>query len=352
MGAPAPIRPSFNAPTEPMPLDDLPHVHAAPATTALAPPASEPFAPVAPSPESSAAELADSFAAPPPTPARQPRTIMPKTADVPVAKKATTPATPAPAAPVPASGIGGTALPDMQADAANDAAAADDEENRAGPPTLASMLPEDAGEWPPRKKGRKLKAKGSEPKADVAPEAAEPALEVPGRSDPRFLREAKNDARWRKPWVRATLGVSLALLVFAAAAQLAWPQRDMLAARWPETLPAWAWLCEQADCKIEPPRAIASLALDGSSLNRTDTEHVLLFSADLHNRSDHEVRMPSFDVTFMDLNGEIVARKVLSPAQIGIQQAALAADAELHVHARIQVGALDASGFQAEMFYP
>jgi hypothetical protein len=133
---------------------------------------------------------------------------------------------------------------------------------------------------------------------------------------------------------------------------VAWPQRDTLAARWPATLPAWEWVCEQADCKIEAPRAIASLALDGSSLTRTDTEHVLLFSADLHNRADHEVRMPSFDVTFMDLNGEIVARKVLTPDQIGIRQAALPAEGELHVHARLQVGTLAASGFQADLFYP
>jgi hypothetical protein len=79
---------------------------------------------------------------------------------------------------------------------------------------------------------------------------------------------------------------------------------------------------------------------------------VLLFSADLHNRADHAVRMPSFDLTFMDINGAIVSRKVLSPEQIGIRQAALGPEAELHVHVRLQVGTLDASGFQAEMFYP
>ncbi len=64
------------------------------------------------------------------------------------------------------------------------------------------------------------------------------------------------------------------------------------------------------------------------------------------------MRVPSFDLTFMDLNGEVVARKVLAPSQIGIRVAALAPDAEVHVHARLQVGRADASGFQAEMFYP
>ena len=234
----------------------------------------------------------------------------------------------------PAPEIGGSTMPSRLAD---DAA----EEGRAGPPTLASMLPEDAGEWPPKKSKRR------------ATEAATSELALVDRTkDPRFLREARSGARWRRPWVRAMLSIALLLLVVAAAGQLAWPLRDTIAARWPVTVPAWDWVCEQAGCKIEAPRAIASLALDGSSLTRTDTEHVLLFSADLHNRADHEVRMPSFDVTFMDLNGEIVARKVLTPSQLGIRQASLPAEGELHVHARLQVGSLPASGFQADLFYP
>ena len=152
--------------------------------------------------------------------------------------------------------------------------------------------------------------------------------------------------------MRASLFAALVALALGAAGQVAWPMRDTIAARYPVTRPAWDMLCEQLGCTIEAPRALASLALDGSSLTRTNTEHVLLFSADLHNRSDQEVRMPSFDLTFTDLNGAIVARKVLSPDQIGIAQKALAPEAELHVHARIQVGSLDASGFQAYLFYP
>jgi predicted Zn finger-like uncharacterized protein len=323
--------PSYSEPTEPMAFDPRPRD----------------VAPQAPAPwsrEPSASELAENFAAPTPVPARQPRTIVPKAPEPPpaaVVGKTPDDATRRPLAGpprTPTPDIGGSTLPSMLAEDATD----EDEDNRAGPPTLASMLPEDAGEWPPRRKSRKERAAKS----------GSTELEKVNRNDPRFLREAKSGARWRRPWVRAVLGVSLVVLVVAAAGQLAWPQRDVLAARWPETLPVWTWLCEQADCRIEPPRALASLALDGSSLNRTDVEHVLLFSADLHNRADHEVRMPSFDLTFMDINGEVVSRKVLSPEQIGIHQAALAPDADLHVHARIQVGGLDASGFQAEMFYP
>jgi hypothetical protein len=303
------LPPSTEPPAAPAPIQAQPTIEAPPARTEtpLVTPIDEP------APATSAADLAASFAAP-----------------------ATTPA-PAPAvAPEIAAAPEGSTLPSRLADDAVD-------DPRAGPPTLASMLPEDAGEWPPKRTKKRA--------AEAAPASTEVAL-VDKTKDPRFLREARSGARWRRPWVRAVLGVALLLLIVASVGQVAWPMRDTLASRWPATRPAWDWLCEQADCRIEAPRAIASLALDGSSLTRTDTEHVLLFSADLHNRADHEVRMPSFDVTFMDLNGEIVARKVLSPEQLGIHQAALPPEGELHVHARLQVGSLPASGFQADLFYP
>ena len=355
-GAPAPvIAPAPPAVPEPPPAF-------APVPVPPPPPAPAPIFAVPEEyiPPSIAASRASVFAPPPPAvaapapapveaPMPDPIAARPSASDLAAAFAAPdeSPAKPAPE-PAPsvwrqsAPGIGVSTLPSILADDAADAAAIA-EEQRAGPPTLASMLPEDAGDWPPKRTKKR-------PPAATAP-SSEIAL-VDRTKDPRFLREAKSGARWRRPWVRAVLGVTLLVLIVAAVGQVAWPQRDVLASRWPATLPMWNWLCEQADCKIEAPRAIASLALDGSSLTRTDTEHVLLFSADLHNRADHEVRMPSFDLTFMDLNGEIVARKVLTPEQIGIHQAALPAEGELHVHARLQVGSLPASGFQADLFYP
>ena len=313
---PAP-EPAVAMPEVAAPTPEPPAMHIPPSLLARRPvaePPTDPMHAVTPSaldPTRTAADLAGDFAAP--APDSLPFAVVRE----------------------PTPDLDGSITPSLLADDAAD-------EARAGPPTLASMLPEDAGDWPPRKKKT---GKGSDtPGTEVAL--------VDKTKDPRFLREARSGARWRKPWVRAVLSVALLLLVVAAVGQVAWPQRDMLAARWPATLPAWQWLCEQADCRIEAPRAIASLALDGSSLTRTDTEHVLLFAADLHNRAEHAVRMPSFDVTFMDLNGEIVSRKVLTPEQLGIHQDALPAEGELHVHARLQVGTLAASGFQADLFYP
>jgi len=289
----------------PTPVSELePAYQAAPFVPELADP------PLPPPPASTAAHVDDSASAPDPVPEPAPRI-------------AHEPA------------LGGATIPSLLAQD-------DDDEDLAGPPTLASMLPERPGQWPPRRSARRKPAA-----------AAGTELAIVDRSrDPRFLREARRGARWRRPWVRASLVLALVLLVVAAAGQVAWPQRNLLAARWPATLPAWNWLCAQAGCRVAAPLSIASLALDGSTLTRTDADHVLLFSADLHNRGDHAVAVPSFDVTFMDINGAVVARKVLTPAQIGVRQASLPAGGELHVHARLQVGTLAANGFQADLFYP
>jgi predicted Zn finger-like uncharacterized protein len=358
-----PPPPSFEAPTEPMGLDpaDREHVDIALFDEGLAAPgAHAAFAPSdarateegaalhAPEDndlsaaaqalppldaelageEAAAASRAAEFAAP-----QEPQAPGP---DVPVARDRAAPQA-------------GGAAPARGEDAAEEGEEAED----AGPPTLASMLPEPVAEWPPRSRrgSRRGPARAAaSPSADAA--AVLESERERERSHPRFVREARRGERWNRPWVRASLGAALGLLVVAALAQAAWPWRDTLASRWPTAAPLFEMACEQLECRIEAPRSIASLTLDGSSLTRTDVDHVLLFSADLHNRSDHAVRMPSFDLSFMDLNGQVVARKVLDPTQIGIRQNALGPEAELHVHARIQVAGLEASGFQAEMFYP
>ena len=347
--APPPVPATASAPPAPMPVAAAPH----PAPTPTPAPAPAPVEAEVPLPDLDLSEPAptasaiEDFSAPT---SRQPRTIS--------AREVTPPADMVKEVPK------DVALPPKVAPSTLPSRPIEDDDEDDGPLTLASMLP-DASEWPrpePRKRRRSKPPAASSAAASAAsaasatpaakPEEVAPTEDDTASHDARFLREAQRQARWNKPWVRAALIVALFVLALGAGGQIAWPMRDTLASRYPATRPAWDLLCEQLGCTIEAPRALASLALDGSSLTRTNTEHVLLFSADLHNRSDQEVRMPSFDLTFTDLNGAIVARKVLSPEQIGIPQKALAPDAELHVHARLQVGSLDASGFQAYLFYP
>jgi hypothetical protein len=227
-----------------------------------------------------------------------------------------------------------------------------------GPETLASMLPEPVGDWPPRKgsRSRKHAKRPAPPPAPVPPHEAETApvdIDASLEADEhRFLREHRRSVFWNRPAMRAGLWVTFVVLALGAAAQVAFPLRDTIAARWPSTAPAWDWVCEQAGCTVEAPRALASLALDGTTLTRTETDHVLLFSADLRNKAPWPVRMPAFELKFTDLGGQVVARKVFTPADLGIGNAALTPDTELHVRARLRLEDVDVSGFQAEVFYP
>lgn len=245
---------------------------------------------------------------------------------------------------------------------------ADDDE---GGEPLASMLPEPPSEWPPRKSSAKkskaaVKAKDKEKAArekakdkekarrreKSRPEPAE--AEAGASGDPRFLREARSAAFWNQPAVRIGLVVALVAGIVGGVAQVTYPMRDTIAARWPSTAPLWGTICEELGCTVEAPRALASLALDGTSLTRTETDHVLLFSADLRNKAGWAVRMPAFDLKFTDLAGQVVSRKVFSPAELGLDQAALGPDAELHLRARLHIDSrLEVpAGFQAEVFYP
>jgi hypothetical protein len=224
-----------------------------------------------------------------------------------------------------------------------------------GPETLASMLPEAPGDWPPRK--RKSSRSAGKDRAKAAREASARSREIRVEEpvdidDPRFLREARRAAFWDAPAMRAGLLVALVLLTIGAVGQVAFPLRDTIAARWPVTAPALEWACEQAGCTLQAPRALASLALDGSTLTRTETDHVLLFSADLRNRAAWPVRMPAFDLKFTDMGGQVVARRVFEPADLGIGAVSLAPDTEMHVRARLKLDGIEVVGFQAEVFYP
>ena len=57
--------------------------------------------------------------------------------------------------------------------------------------------------------------------------------------------------------MRASLGTLLLVLVLAALAQVAWPLRDTLAARWPATRPALDLACEQLAKAVKLPGTLS-----------------------------------------------------------------------------------------------
>ncbi|MFZ5548594.1 MAG: DUF3426 domain-containing protein [Pseudomonadota bacterium] len=172
------------------------------------------------------------------------------------------------------------------------------------------------------------------------------------RRKPEFVRQAERAALWRRPMIRATLGIAATLLATLLLGQVAYQYRDPLAARSPALAPALQAGCAWLGCRIGAPRALERIRLDASDLTRTDEEQVLRFTADLHNTADHAVHTPALDLSFTDSLGQVVSRKVLLPAELGARSEAIPAEGQWRVDARLAIGDLRIAGYTVEVFYP
>jgi predicted Zn finger-like uncharacterized protein len=184
---------------------------------------------------------------------------------------------------------------------------------------------------------------------------------------PLFVRQADRAARWRQPRVRAALGLLLVLLVLTLLGQIALQFRNPIAAAWPDARGLLQSMCEQFDCRIEPPRRLESLTVDASGLTSTPTSGVYRLSVALHNHSHTLVMVPAIDLSLTDAQGRVFARRTLLPQDLNVAQATPASGtaahagqaeasigpgADLTLQALLSTGADRVVGYTVEIFYP
>jgi len=169
---------------------------------------------------------------------------------------------------------------------------------------------------------------------------------------PAFVRQAEQAALWRRPAMRALLGFTAMALAALLGLQVMHQQRDHWAARWPALQAPLRQWCELARCSLQPPRALAQLALDSSALARTPRAQTLRFEADLRNAADHMVRAPAVELSFTDNQGRLLVRKVLRPEELGAPADGIAAEGTWRIDAQLDTGDLRIASFTAEIFYP
>ncbi len=174
---------------------------------------------------------------------------------------------------------------------------------------------------------------------------------------PSFVRRAERAARWRSPRVRALLLLTLLLGLLGLAAQVAHEYRDMVAARWPATRPMLEQACAALACSVGPARSIESLAVESSGLVRVERSSLYRLQVALRNRSGIELAVPALDITLTNPQGQLVARKVLRPAELGVTVATIGAGKELQVAATLQTlgdaaNAAPIAGYTIDLFYP
>ncbi|MFD0667745.1 DUF3426 domain-containing protein [Ramlibacter sp. MAHUQ-53] len=195
--------------------------------------------------------------------------------------------------------------------------------------------------------------------AGTPDDAPGPASEAAGPSrleDISFVRQARRRALWRRPVVRAALGLLALALLAVLSAQLALHHRDRLANAFPVLKPALELLCQPPQCRIGPPRQIDAVAIDGSSFSRLRPDAYRL-TVTLSNPSSAAVALPALELTLTDTQDQPVLRRVLQPADLGPEApAVLAASTEWTATLTLAVAPGPATariaGYRLLAFYP
>ncbi len=200
------------------------------------------------------------------------------------------------------------------------------------------------------------------PRAEDAIEVAETtspteqavAARKPRHDTPTFVVQARQRAFWDAGPMRAGLWLVALLLGLGLVGQLAVQQRDWLAARYPQLMPALTALCQPIDCRVHPYRRLEAIVIDGSSFNRASSNE-FNFSVTLRNSANLPLATPALELALTDLQERVLVRRVVLPSEIGAPRA-LAARGEFNGASVLSVAAAAEpsaiTGYRLVAFYP
>jgi hypothetical protein len=221
---------------------------------------------------------------------------------------------------------------------------------------LAEALPEPRPEPQPSEK-----SEISDPVLAVSP--GEPATASAGFSDfmaseqasesPDFVRHADKAQRWKRSGARLGLALAAVLMLALLGAQAAHHFRDLLAARYPQTQPAFVSACLWLNCSVGLPRRIEDLAVENTALTHTiPGSEAFKLSVSLRNRGSMTVALPSVDLSLTDAAGQLVARRALSPSDFKAASPGLNAGADTTLSLMLSAAEKRVTGYTVEVFYP
>jgi predicted Zn finger-like uncharacterized protein len=141
--------------------------------------------------------------------------------------------------------------------------------------------------------------------------------------DVSFMRSARRKAFWRKPMVRLALAFFSLLLATGLLLQVAYHDRDRLALAQPHLRPVLAQMCDLLDCRLGAPRQIEAIVIENSGFNRLRNDtYRLAFT--LRNTARVQVAAPAMELTVTDSQDQPLARRVLTPAELGAGEGIIA----------------------------
>ena len=171
----------------------------------------------------------------------------------------------------------------------------------------------------------------------------------------QFLDEEEAPRPKRKmAWA---FGALLALILLAAQAALYF--RTEIAVLIPETRSHFAAACVALKCDLKLPRRPKLMAIESSDLQADGRrDNVIVLNAVLRNQAQFAQEYPALELTLTDERDEMVARRVLLPADyLGAataEQAArgIGAGAEVALRVFIDTSGLRAIGYRMYLFFP
>ena len=186
----------------------------------------------------------------------------------------------------------------------------------------------------------------------VEPAGDEAALAASG-AKPSFVRAADAQARWQTRRARWTLSLCSVLLLVVLGLQMAHHFRDGLAAQSPPARTLLSRWCDWVGCRVDAPRRIEDITVENSGIARAaaGTDSFRL-SVTLRNHAAVAVKAPAIDLTLTDTQGQLIARRALSPDELGAASKVIAPGAELPLQALISAGTARVVGYTVEVFYP
>ena len=170
-----------------------------------------------------------------------------------------------------------------------------------------------------------------------------------------FLRDKQANSVWRKPIIRAVLGLTGLLLLFTLLGQIVFHERDRMAASEPRFKPWLVAFCGPLNCSLSPLRKFEAMVIDSASFTKIRGDSYGL-NFTIRNMDALELALPAIELTLTDSHEQSVIRRVFLPAELGVKSDALAAGRALTVSLAMVVkdagAAAKVAGYRVFAFYP
>jgi len=144
-------------------------------------------------------------------------------------------------------------------------------------------------------------------------------------------------------------------MALGLAGQIAFHQRDRIAATYPSMRGALVTLCDVAACTISSPKQIESIAIDSSAFTSVKTG-VYMLQVTLKNSAAIDLAVPALELTLTDLQDRPLLRWIVRAEEFNSKGLTIAAGSELNASLPISVHAGAASaqitGYKLLAFYP